>query len=412
VRKLSLAALVVALGTAGCGGGATSQVEAGPVATRNEASPRPADFVAWRDGFRRQALAKGISPAVFDAAFANVGVNPTVVRLDGRQAEFTKPIWEYLDSAASPTRIETGRAKAAELRPTLAAIEARYGVDSDVVLAIWGMETNYGKNRGDIPVIEGLSTLAYDGRRRAFAEEQLMDALVILQAGDVTPQRMLGSWAGAMGHTQFMPSSYLAFAVDFTGDGHRDVWSDDPTDALASAANYLAKAGWVPGQPWGLETHMPSNFNYATADQSNRHPVSYWRARGVTLMDGRPLPDYGQSAIIAPAGARGPTFIVFKNFNVIKRYNNATSYAMGVGHLGDRIGGEGAFVAAWPRDERVLSRSESVELQQRLIAAGYHTGSTDGVIGPDTMTAIRGYQQSKGMTPDGFASVALLEHLR
>lgn len=412
MRKLSLAALVVALGTAGCGGGTTAQVEAGPVATRNEASPRPADFVAWRDGFRRQALARGISPAVFDAAFANVGVNPTVVRLDGRQAEFSKPIWEYLDSAASPTRVDSGRAHAANLGPTLDAIEARYGVDGDVVLAIWGMETNYGKNRGDIPVVEGLATLAYDGRRRAFAEEQLIDALIILQSGDVTPRRMVGSWAGAMGHTQFMPSSYLTYAVDFTGDGHRDVWSDDPTDALASAANYLAKMGWVRGAPWGLEVHMPAGFDYSAADQGNRHPVSYWRARGVTLMDGKPLPDFGEAAIIAPAGARGPTFIVFKNFYVIKRYNNATSYAMGVGHLGDRIGGGDTFVAAWPRDERELSRTEKVELQERLIAAGYHTGSTDGVIGPDTTNAIRGYQQAAGMTPDGFATAKLLDHLR
>ena len=412
MRKLSLAALVVALGTAGCGGGGTSPVEAGPMASRTQTSPRPADFIAWRDGFRRQALAQGIGPAVFDAAFADVGVNPTVVRLDNQQAEFSKPIWEYLDGAASDTRVATGRAKAASLAATLRAIEARFGVDGQVLLAIWGMETNYGANRGDIPGVEGLATLAYDGRRRAFAEEQLIDALAILQAGDVAPSRMVGSWAGAMGHTQFMPSSYLASAVDFTGDGRRDVWSDDPTDALASAANYLAKAGWVRGAPWGLEVHMPPGFDFATAEQANRRPVSHWRARGVTLMDGRPLPDFGSAAIIAPAGARGPTFVVYENFYVIKTYNNATSYALGVGHLGDRIAGGRSFAAAWPRDERELSRSEKVELQERLIAAGYHTGSTDGVIGPETATAIRGYQRAAGMTPDGFPNARLLEHLR
>lgn len=411
MRKLSLAALVVVLGTAGCGGGPGGQVEAGP-ATAQAASPRPADFIAWRDGFRRQALAQGIEPATFDRAFADVGVNPTVVRLDGKQAEFTKPIWDYLDSAASPTRVETGRAAAANLGPALNAIEQRYGVDGDVVLAIWGMETNYGKNRGDIPVIESLATLAYDGRRRDFAEEQLVDALRILQSGDITPDRMLGSWAGAMGHTQFMPSSYLSYAVDFTGDGRRDVWSDDPTDALASAANYLAHSGWVRGQPWGLEVHMPPGFDFASADQKNRQPVSVWRAKGVTLMNGGPLPDYGPAAIIAPAGARGPTFIVFQNFYVIKRYNNATSYAMGVGHLGDRIAGADDFVAPWPRDERELSRSEKVELQERLMAAGYHPGSTDGVIGPDTTDAIRGFQRAQGLTPDGYASAAVLERLR
>ncbi|TPE48827.1 lytic murein transglycosylase [Amaricoccus solimangrovi] len=412
MRHLSLAALVVVLGAAGCGGGATSQLGPGPEASRSQPSPQPSDFIAWRDQFRRQAIAQGIEPGVFDAAFAGVGVNPTVVRLDGKQAEFTKPIWDYLDSAASPTRVETGRANAARLGATLDAIEARYGVDGQAVLAIWGMETNYGRNRGDIPVIEGLATLAYDGRRRAFAEEQLVDALRILQSGDTTPARMVGSWAGAMGHTQFMPSSYLAYAVDFNGDGRRDVWSDDPTDALASAANYLAHSGWEPGQPWGLEVHMPPGFDYARADQKNRQPVSYWRARGVTLMDGRPLPDHGEGAIIAPAGARGPTFIVFRNFYVIKRYNNATSYAMGVGHLGDRIAGASDFVAAWPRDERELSRTEKVELQERLMAAGYHPGSTDGVIGPDTTNAIRGYQSARGMTPDGFATASLLERLR
>ncbi len=236
------------------------------------------------------------------------------------------------------------------------------------MLAIWGMETNFGKNRGSIPVIESLATLAYDGRRRGFAEEQLIAALRILQSGDVTPAGMRGSWAGAMGHTQFIPTSYQSYAVDFTGDGRRDVWSDDPSDALASAANYLARSGWQHGQPWGIEVRVPQGFNYGSADQSNIRPVGDWRARGVTALDGSPLPDHGQAAIIAPAGSRGPSFAVYHNFFVIKKYNNATSYAMGVGHLGDRIMGAGPFVGAWPRGERELSRTEKIELQQRLIA--------------------------------------------
>jgi membrane-bound lytic murein transglycosylase B len=375
-------------------------------------SPQPASFTAWRDGFRPKAIAAGISPQVFDVAFQGVGVNADVVRLDGRQAEFTKPIWEYLDSAASPARIETGRAVRARLNETLAAIEARYGVDRQAVLAIWGMESNYGKNRGSIPVIESLATLAYDGRRRSFAEEQLIDALRILQAGDVSPSHMVGSWAGAMGHTQFIPSSYLSYAVDFRGDGHRDVWSDDPTDALASTANYLRRSGWTAGQPWGVEVRLPQGFNYGSADQSNVRPVSDWRNRGVTLASGAPLPDYGSAAIIAPAGARGPAFAVFHNFFVIKKYNNATSYAMGVGHLGDRIMGGGPFLAGWPREERELSRTEKIELQERLIARGHDTGATDGVIGPNTVTAIRAFQTSRGMTPDGFATAQLLQSLR
>ena len=412
MQKISVAALVVALAVGGCAGANPPLETSAPPMARAAPSPQPESFVAWRDGFRSRALAQGISPQVFDAAFRGVGVNADVVRLDGKQAEFTKPIWEYLDSAASTERVSTGRAKRAELDPTLAAIESRYGVDRQAVLAIWGMETNFGGYRGDIPVIESLATLAYEGRRRGFAEEQLVAALRILQSGDTTSQAMRGSWAGAMGHTQFIPTSYLSYAVDFTGDGRRDVWSNDPTDALASAANYLARSGWQRGAPWGMEVRLPAGFNYGSADQSNVRSVSDWASRGVTLMNGGPLPDFGPAAIIAPAGARGPGFLLFHNFFVIKKYNNATSYALGVGHLGDRIMGGGPFLAPWPRGERELSRTEKVELQERLIARGYNTGATDGVIGPDTIAAIRAYQQRSGLTPDGFATSALLVSLR
>ena len=381
------------------------------MARDHRASP-PASFVAWRDEFRSYALSQGIRPEVFDAAFRGVTENPEVARLDGSQAEFTKPLWEYLDGAASAARVQTGRARAQELNRTLAAIESRYGVDSQVVLAVWGMETNYGSNRGSMPVIESLATLAYEGRRRDFAEEQLLAALRILQAGDVSPGVMRGSWAGAMGHTQFMPTSYLSYAVDFTGDGRRDVWGDDPSDALASAANYLARAGWQHGRPWGMEVRLPEGFNYGTADQSNRRPVADWNARGVRRLDGSPLPDHGPAAIITPAGATGPAFVVYGNFFVIKEYNNATSYAMGIGHLGDRIAGGGAFVQSWPRHERELSRTEKIEMQKRLTARGFDPGATDGVVGPDTISAIRAFQSSQGMVPDGFATSALLARLR
>ncbi len=410
MHKITLVALLLALAASGCAGAPLERSD--PPMARAAPSPQPASFTAWRDGFRNRALAQGIEPQVFDAAFAGVGVNADVVRLDSRQAEFTKPIWEYLDSAASPTRIETGREKRAELDGTLATIEARYGVDRQAVLAIWGMESNYGGNRGSIPVIESLATLAYEGRRRSFAEEQLIAALRILQSGDVAPAAMRGSWAGAMGHTQFIPTSYLSYAVDLGGDGHRDVWSDDPTDALASTANYLKRSGWTLGQPWGIEVRLPEGFNYGSADQSNIRPVSDWRARGVTSMDGSPLPDHGSAAIVAPAGARGPGFAVYHNFFVIKKYNNATSYAMGVGHLGDRIMGGGPFQGSWPRAERELSRTEKIELQERLIARGHATGATDGVIGPETIAAIRAFQSQRGMTPDGFATAQLLQELR
>jgi membrane-bound lytic murein transglycosylase B len=416
VHRITLIALCVTLATGGCGAGAFSPVStSNPPLARSIASPAPdyASFGAWRDDFRRRATTQGgIRPEVFDAALQGVTVNAEVVRLDGHQAEFTKPIWEYIDGAASADRVATGRSQRANRAQTLAAIESRYGVDGEVVVAIWGMESNYGSFKGSMSVIRSLATLAYEGRRREWAEEQLLAALTILQAGDTTSGNMVGSWAGAMGHTQFMPTSFLTYAVDFTGDGRRDIWGSDPTDALASTANYLARNGWQRGRPWGVEVRLPAGFNYASADQSNRRAVSEWRARGVTLVDGAALPDHGAAAIITPAGVSGPAFAVYENFFVIKRYNNATSYAMGVGHLADRIGGGGPFVQSWPRGERELSRSEKIELQERLIARGFDPGSTDGVIGPDTQGAIRAFQSSQGMTPDGFATASLLARLR
>ncbi|MBL1378482.1 lytic murein transglycosylase [Zobellella iuensis] len=420
MKQAYLSALVIGAVLSGCAGQAeTSQPAPAPAATQQPAAATPLpsaaeqqSFAAWRQDFRGRALAAGIRPAVFDAAFRDVRLNQEVMRLDGRQAEFTKQIWEYLDTATSATRVSNGRQKWQELAPTLRAIEERYGVDAKVVMAIWGMETNYGSFRGNTGIIEGLATLAYEGRRRSFAEEQLIAALKILQSGDTSPERMRGSWAGAMGHTQFMPTSYLQYAQDFTGDGKRDIWGEDPTDALASAANYLARFGWQHGAPWGLEVKLPAGFDYGIADQDNRRPVAYWRDRGVTTLDGRPLPDHGEAAILVPAGARGPAFVVFNNFRVIRRYNNATSYAMAVGHLGDKLAGGGEFRTPWPRGERALSRAEKEELQRRLSARGFDTKGTDGVIGPNTISAIRAFQQSIGQVADGYASESLLKRLR
>lgn len=369
-------------------------------------------FDTWRTGFRARALAAGIRGRVFDSAFTGVRPNPEILEHDARQAEFTRPIWDYLDTAVSDARIAKGRANAQQWSRTLAAIEKAYGVEKEVVLAVWGMETNYGSVRGKSPVIESLATLAYDGRRRSFAEEQLIAALRILQSGDVSPAAMRGSWAGAMGHTQFIPTSYLAYAQDFDRDGRRDVWSDDPTDALASTAAYLSRFGWRKGQPWGVEVRLPAGFNYGNIDQKLRRPVARWTQLGVRGTDGRPVRDYGEAALLAPAGARGPVFMIFNNFRVIKRYNNATSYAMGVGHLADRIKGGPPFSAAWPRTDRALSRSEKIEIQERLTARGFDTGGADGLIGPNTMAAIRAYQRAQGLVPDGYASARLLKRLR
>lgn len=383
-----------------------------PVAETQVAQLSYANFGQWRDAFRVRAMNAGVRAGVFDQAFAGVGVNDRVVELDGRQPEFTRAIWEYLDSAVSNSRIDNGREKAAEHQRTLSAIETTYGVDAEIVVAIWGLESAYGFNYGSIPVIESLATLAYDGRRQKFAEEQLISALKIIQSGDVSASRMVGSWAGAMGHTQFIPTSYDSYAVDFTGDGRRDVWSDDPSDALASTANYLSRFGWVLGAPWGVEVRLPAGFDYASADQSIRRPIADWRAAGVTAVGGDAVPDHGEAAILLPAGANGPAFAVYKNFRVIKRYNNATSYAMAVGHLGDRIRGDGPFTAAWPRDDRPLSRTEKKEMQGLLTRLGFSTGGVDGIIGPNSRKAIRSFQRERGLTPDGYASDKFLAALR
>ena len=370
-----------------------------------------ADFQRWINGFKPKALANGVSPAVFDRVMARVRYLPEVVALDGKQSEFTKTTGQYLESAVSDTRVSNGRDKAGNHGRTLNAIEAKYGVDKHVVAAIWGMETNYGGYRGKTHIPSALATLAYDGRRGKFFEAQLVEVLKILQHGDTTTDAMMGSWAGAMGHTQFMPTSYAAYAVDFTGDGKRDIWSDDPTDALASTAAYLDRMGWVPGMPWGTEVVLPANFNFMLASGPKKLP-SEWARLGVRPADGSTLRDYGQARLLLPAGARGVAFLVFKNFDVIKRYNNSDAYALGVGHLGDRIAGAGPLRGAWPEGERALKRAERQELQSLLTRAGYSTGGIDGKIGPNTVDAIRGYQKRVGLTPDGHPSVALLSRLR
>ena len=370
-------------------------------------------FDRWKSGFRRKALGSGITGPLFDRAFQGVRYNPRIVELDGKQPEFTRTLKDYLNRAVSADRIAQGRRMANQLSGVLGEIERRFGVDRQVVLAIWGIETNFGGFMGGTDVIESLATLAYDGRRRGWAERELIAALSILQRGDTVPGRMEGSWAGAMGHTQFMPTSYLAYAADYNGDGKRDIWARDPSDGLASAANYLRVHGWRKGQPWGLEVTLPDNFNYALADVAPGRPVSYWNRQGVRLMlNGQEIPNYGEAGLWTPAGAGGPAFVVFDNFFVIKRYNKADSYALAVGHLGDRIYGGRAIEATWPKVSRALSRSEKRELQRLLTRKGFDTRGVDGLVGKNTISAIRAYQRSIGVTPDGHASLELLTRLR
>lgn len=281
-----------------------------------------------------------------------------------------------------------------------------------MVTAIWGLETSFGTFRGSDQTIRSLATLAFDARRAQLFETQLIVALQIIQAGDISPRNMVGSWAGAMGHTQFMPTSYLDHAVDFDGDGRRDIWSEDPTDALASAAAYLAQHGWTKGQPWGVEVRLPDGFDYAVAKRDYTLMPSDWAARGVLGRNGTPVPDYGQAAILLPAGGQGVALMIFDNFGVIEKYNGADAYVIGIGHLSDRLAGHAPFQANWPRGDRVLSFTEKKELQSRLTEAGFDTQGIDGRTGPNTTDAVRAYQLAQGLLPDGYASLKLLERLR
>lgn len=367
----------------------------------------------WADGFRERAAAAGIPAATIDAGLAGLTYDPKIIERDRNQAEFTKAIWDYLDTAVSEDRVVNGKRALAANAGTLQQIEARFGVEKEIVAAIWGLESAYGSFRGTTPTLSALATLAYDGRRAAFFEGELLAALRILAAGEVTPDRMQGSWAGAMGHTQFMPSSYLSRAVDFDGDGRRDVWGEDPADALASTAAYLQGFGWTKGQPWGVEVRLPQGFDYGATGERVKHPVPFWQAAGVRTWDGGDLPDPGAPAsVLLPAGAQGAAFLIFPNFQVIERYNSADAYVIAVGHLADRLRGGPPIRAGWPREDRVLTLAERQELQTRLTAAGFDTLGVDGKIGPNTIAAVRAFQRAEELVPDGYANLSLLSRLR
>ncbi|WP_422101565.1 lytic murein transglycosylase [Vreelandella sp.] len=368
---------------------------------------RYASFHQWLSEFRRYAANQGISEATLASAFDGLRYRERVIELDRYQPEFVRAIWQYLDSAVSSTRIDNGREKYAQHRETAQQMQQRYGVPAEIVVAIWGVESNYGSNFGDFSTLESLATLAYDGRRRDFARGELLAALRIIDQGDIAAEQMKGSWAGAMGHTQFIPSSFEAYAVDGDNDGRRDIWGSIP-DVMASTANYLAKAGWQAGQPWGAEVELPASFDYA---QTERRSSAEWAAQGVRAVRGE-LPSFDSAAVIVPAGANGPAFIVGPNFRAILRYNNATSYALAVATLADAIAGREGISQSWPRDEAPLTRDDVRTLQQRLNNAGYSVGTADGIMGPNTQIGLRAFQRDQGLVPDGFATQSLLERLR
>lgn len=375
-------------------------------------NPTEAGMQVWVAGFRGRALAQGISAATFDAAMTQAHFLPDVVERDRKQDEFTKTIWDYLDKAVSDDRIASGQKAFKKHAELLDQIEAAYGVDKHVVLAIWGLESAYGAVRGDVYTPSALATLAYEGRRAVFFEGELLAALRILQAGNVTPENMVGSWAGAMGHTQFMPSSFLSLAVDFDGNGKPDVWSDDPTDALASTGAYLARFGWKAGLRWGDEVTLPQGFDYGISGDRTQRPMTAWAAMGILDAQGNPLPTDGWASLLLPAGARGPAFLIRDNFAAIEAYNKADSYVIAVGHLADRIAGAEPFRATWPRDLRALTLPERKELQQRLLDAGVYAGEADGKVGPLTIAAVKAFQRQQGLNPDGYPSLDVLTKLR
>ncbi|NJM82375.1 MAG: lytic murein transglycosylase [Tabrizicola sp.] len=371
-----------------------------------------AGLQAWIEAFRDRALTEGISAATFDAVMREVTFDPKIIEKDRNQNEFTKTIWDYLDTAVSQDRVTLGIRALEANRPLLERIEAEYGVEKEIVVAVWGLESAYGTFRGDLPVIGSLATLAYDGRRRAFFEGELIAALRILESGDVSAAELSGSWAGASGHTQFMPSSWAQFAVDFDGDGKRNIWGSDPADALASTAAYLKHWGWTTGQRWGLEVTLPDGFDYDQTTEAVRKPVAEWRALGVRPALGGDLPDHGTASVLLPGGARGAAFLIFGNFQVIEKYNTADAYVIGIGHLADRIGGGAPLTADWPREYRALTLAERRELQERLGEAGFDPGGVDGRIGPKTIAAVKSFQTAQGLVPDGYPSLDILTRLR
>jgi len=373
-------------------------------------------FDRWVQDFWPVARSEGIERSTYEAAFAGITPDPAVLEKARFQPEFVKPMWDYVASAASEKRVATGRRMLAEWRPVLDRIEAAYGVDRHILVAIWGMESSYGEVLGDPKVVKSvvrsLATLAYsDPRRARFARQQLIAALQIVERGDISLAGLTGSWAGAMGHTQFIPTTYLAYAVDFDGDGRQSVWN--PTDALASAGNYLQKSGWVSGKSWGYEVVLPADFDYGLADAEATRTLAEWERMGVRRPrgEGYPRPD-DKATLLAPAGAGGPAFLLLRNHFVIKRYNNATAYALGVGHLADRLRGSDGFAQAWPTAERPLTPGESAELQGHLARFGLYEGAIDGKLGPRSRAAIRAFQSGRGLVADGFAGLRLLEALR
>lgn len=369
-------------------------------------------FAAWKMTFIAEAIGKGYTPELVRSVVEPAKINTRALDRDATQPEFTKPVWSYVDSAASAARLNGGRAKLAEETTVFSAVEARYQVPRYILTAIWGLETSYGRIMGDHDIVSSLATFAHDGRRQKFGTTQLYAVLDMLAASDVQPEQLRGSWAGAMGMTQFIPSTFRDYAVDFDGNGNKDLWNT-PADALGSAANYLSRMGWRAGEPVMTEVVVPTDFDYGLTDGTKR-AVNDWTAVGVRPVSGqRWSTDAGflEAKLIAPGGHMGPKFLTFKNFDVIRRYNNSTSYIMGISVLADGLNGKPGIRKDWPREDKALSFEDKKALQEKLTALGYSTGGIDGQIGPNTRKAIRAWQRSAGVPADGYVEQRLFSRL-
>lgn len=384
-------------------------------ATALQAARCPApveDFGQWLQAFRGVAVANGIPPAVAERALAGVRRNTTIEEKDSFQPEFERPVWDYLASAVSDTRVSRGRALLEQNRPMLQRVQAEFGVQPEYVVAIWGIESSFGAVTGGYNILESLANLGFSGRRRQFGCAELMAALRFLASTNTPPSRLVGSWAGATGQTQFLPSTILRYGIDFDRSGGVDLWTS-LADIFASTANHLTRANWVPGQPWGIEVDLPADFDWMQARPDHRKSIDYWRTQGVKRVNGKSLPALsGDLAVLVPAGHRGPAFLITDNFRAIMQYNFSTSYALAVGVLADRVAGRPGVSANWPVDQKPLTRGERMELQERLLNRGYPIGTLDGVVGRQTRIALQAYQRDIAVPADGFATQDLLRRLR
>lgn len=404
---------------AGCAGPSAqgpSPVPPAPVRPRPPSPPPPPpsgglSFEVWRGQFRERAIAAGLPPAVVDRELVGLTPDDRVSTLDGRQPEFSKPVGDYIKGVISDDRIAIGRRRRADL-PFLGGLEAKYGVPRDILIGIWAMESGFGAIQGNFDVVRSMATLAADGRRRAFAEDQLLAALRIIASGEFPRERLRGSWAGAMGQTQFIPATFITTAVDGDGDGRRDIWGSS-ADALASAANLLAGAGWVRGQTWAREVLAREGFDYSLTEGPRETP-EWWERQGVRRADGQPWAAADRAApaqLLAPSGAGGPLFLLFPNHFAIRKYNNSAAYALGVGLLADRFAGAGPLNRAWPI-ETPLGLADRIAAQQALARLGFDPGAADGVVGVNTRAALRAWQKSQGLVADGYLSLDMVRRLR